>query len=136
MCNTRKLGGMTTSQPTPGQQLTTALRRYLGVGTRTRRYRKGDDLHREMYQALRLAAEVAGYFTERTESALRPGYAAALSYEKHVMCFRVGHVLRRRIEEMSPWQFAALLGRMVDAGVTCTGAGERFFAEMSKEATR
>jgi len=33
---------------------------------------------------------------------------------------------------MSAWQFAALLGEMVDAGVTCTGDGERFFADMNR----
>ena len=33
---------------------------------------------------------------------------------------------------MSAWNFAALLGQMVDAGVTCTGDGERFFADMAR----
>jgi hypothetical protein len=34
---------------------------------------------------------------------------------------------------MTAWQFADMLGRMVDAGVTCTGDGERFFAQMARE---
>jgi hypothetical protein len=34
---------------------------------------------------------------------------------------------------MSAYQFAALLGRMVDAGVTTTGDGEAFFTAMARD---
>lgn len=35
-----------------------------------------------------------------------------------------------QIEMMSPWQFAGLLGSMIDAGVTNTFEGEEFFQNM------
>jgi hypothetical protein len=126
---------MNTTQ-TEGQALAAALRRYFSVGTRTRRYRTRDgyrmDLHVEMVEAIRNAAQYPGYFSEATTAALRPGFGAALSYGKHVGGYRIDCTLRRRISEMTAWQFSALLGQMVDAGVTCTGDGERFFAQMRR----
>jgi hypothetical protein len=129
---------MTATTTTAGQELTAALRRYFSVGTRTRRYRKSNgyraDLHRDMIEAIMNAAQFPGYFCEGTQNALSAGFGTALSYEKHVSGYRVSGTLAYRINSMSPWQFAALLGRMVDAGVTCTGDGERFFSEMAKAA--
>ena len=125
---------MTATQDTAGQNLTAALRRYFSVGPRTRRYRKGTDLHIEMVAAISMAAQYPGYFVERTQDALHAGYGAALAYEKHVQGYRISGTLAARISAMSAWQFAALLGQMVDAGVTCTGAGERFFTEMGRAA--
>lgn len=125
---------MTTTQDTAGQELTAALRRYFSLGTRTRRYRKGTDLHAEMAEAIMYAAQYPGYYTERTQKALAEGFGAALAYEKHVLGYRISGTLAQRISGMSAWQFAALLGQMVDAGVKNTGAGERFFSEMARAA--
>ena len=126
-----------TSQDTAGQQLTAALRRYFSLGTRTRRYRTDkwgrSDLHREMCEAAMYAAQCPGYYTEATEAAFRPGFAAALSYGKHVMGYRIDGTLACHINSLSAWQFSALLGQMVDGGVTCTGDGERFFADMARK---
>jgi hypothetical protein len=120
---------------TPGQELAAALRYYLSVGTRTRRHRRDGyghtaDLHSRMIDAITEAAQLPGAHSERVERALRPGYGAALAYEKHVKGYRVPGTLAQRINAMTPWQFAALLGQMVDAGVENTGQGERFFYEM------
>jgi hypothetical protein len=120
-----------------GQELTATLRRYFSVGPRSRRYRKDRygtmrDLHADMIEALYLAAQYPGYYVERTQSALATGFGAALSYTKHVSGYRIDGTLRRVITEMSPWRFAAMLGAMVDAGVTCTGDGERYFADMAR----
>jgi hypothetical protein len=122
---------------TAGQELTAALRRYFSLGTRTRRYRTDRnhlrcDLHADMIEAIQYAATMPGYFVERTENALRTGFGAALAYEKHVQGYRISGTLAREINEMSAWNFAALLGQMVDAGVETTGAGERFFSEMTR----
>jgi hypothetical protein len=125
---------MTTTQVTVGQTLTAALRRYFSVGPRTRRYRKGMDLHVEMVEAIMCAAQYPGYFTERTEAALRPGFGTALAYEKHVGGCRIDGELRMRISDLTPWHFATLLGEMLDAGVTNTGSGEQFFSEMARAA--
>jgi len=128
---------MTATQNTAGQDLTATLRRYFSVGTRTRRYRTDrygyrQDLHRSMIEALHFAATQPGYYSEGTESALRVGFGTALAYEKHVSGYRIDGTLACKINGMSPWNFAALLGQMVDAGVETTGAGERFFAEMTR----
>jgi hypothetical protein len=132
---------MTTTQNTAGQELTATLRRYFSVGTRTRRFRTDSnglrcDLHRDMTEALTYAATMPGYYSERTESALKAGFGAALAYEKHVQGYRISGTLAAEINGMSAWNFAALLGQMVDAGVTNTGAGERFFAEMNRSMSR
>ena len=127
---------MTTKQNTAGQDLTAALRRYFSLGTRTRRYRKDEygrrDMHAAMIQAIKEAATMPGCFVEHTENALRTGFGTALAYDKHVGGYRIDGTLAREINEMSAWNFAALLGQMVDTGVTCTGEGERFFAEMTR----
>ena len=124
------------SQDTEGQQLTATLRRYFSIGTRTRRYRTDkwgrSDLHREMCEAVMYAAQCPGYYSEATEAAFRPGFGTALSYGTHVMGYRIDGTLACHINGMSAWRFSSLLGEMVDAGVTCTGDGERFFAEMNR----
>ena len=127
---------MTTTQNTAGQDLTAALRRYFSLGTSTRRYRKDEygrrDMHAAMIEAIENAAQYPGYYSEGTQDALHAGFGVALSYRKHVDGYRIDGTLRFAITEMTAWQFAALLGQMVDAGVTNTGAGERFFAEMNR----
>jgi hypothetical protein len=124
---------------TAGQELTAALRRYFSVGTRTRRHRKDRygyraDLHRQMVEAIMNAAQYPGYYCEGTQNALTAGFGTALAYDKHVEGYRISGTLAYQINSMSPWQFAALLGQMVDAGVQTTGDGERFFSDMAKAA--
>lgn len=127
------------AEVTKGQALTVALRRYFSIGTRTRRYRKSpwgkhlDDLHKDMIEALITAAQYPGSYAETTNDALSAGFGAALSYGKHVEGYRIDGVLARHISEMSAWQFSALLGQMLDAGVTCTGDGERFFSALARK---
>ena len=118
---------------TDGAALTAHLRRYFSVGPRTRRYRKGSDLHHDMIEAIELAAQYPGYYCPGTQEAFHSGYGAALSYDKHVRGYRIDGTLAAHIQALSPWRFAGLLGAMVDAGVTCTGDGERFFAAMARE---
>lgn len=122
---------------TAGQQLTAALRYYFSIGTRTRRYRTRDgyrqDLHTSMIEALTNAAQYDGYFSEAIQTALRPGSGTARSYDKHVGGYRIDGTLAYEINKMSAWQFSALLGQMVDAGVQTTGDGERYFADMARK---
>jgi hypothetical protein len=89
-----------------------------------------------MVEALYLAAQYPGYYCPGTQEAFHSGYGAALSYSKHVAGYRIDGTLAAHIQALSPWRFAALLGAMVDAGVTCTGEGERFFANMAREIRR
>lgn len=125
--------------PTAGQQLTAELRRYFRIGTRTRRYRKSpwggrDDLHASMIREIEAVCSFPN--GSPRDGLLKPGWPAVLSYEKHYLGYRMNGLLRRHIELMSPWQFSALLGRMVDAGVSNVGEGEQFFREMAREMAR
>lgn len=127
----------TTATKTTGQALADELRRYFRIGTRTRRYRTVSgyrtDLHADMIEALHFAATMPGYYSENTHNLLRPGFGAHLSWAKHVDGHRINSVLRWRLGEMTPYQLAGLLGRMVDAGVTNAGEGERFFRQVAHE---
>jgi hypothetical protein len=117
---------------TSGAKLAATLRRYFSVGTTSRRLRNGSDLHREMIEAVYHAATLPGYFTDATQDALRSGFGAALSYQKHVSGYRISGTLAYRINGLSPWRFAAMLGEMVDAGVENAGQGEEFFRAMGR----
>jgi hypothetical protein len=122
---------------TAGQILADALRRMFRIGTRTGRYGKvfghRADLHIEMIEQIENAVTLPGYHNAERTEILRAAWGAALSYHKHYDGHRMDSVLRWRISEMSAYQFAALLGRMVDAGVTTTGDGELFFAAMARK---
>jgi len=121
---------------TDGQALAAELRRYFRISTRTRRYRKSpvggrDDLHSRMIEEIEAVCVHGPAFPRAM--ALKPGWGAVLSYQKHYLDYRMDPLLRRHIELMSPWRFSALLGEMVDAGVTNVGQGERFFREMGRQ---
>ncbi len=122
---------------TAGQVLAATLRKNFRIGTRTRRYGTvfghRADLHAAMIEAVENAVQFPGYYSPEKTDILRAAWGAAMSYRKHYDGYRMNSVVRRRISEMSAYQFAALLGRMVDAGVTNTGSGERFFAAMAGE---
>jgi hypothetical protein len=128
--------GMTTqTSKTAGQTLTAELMKNFGAGTRTRRYGKvfgrRVDLHKEMIEAITNAVQLPGFYgPERTE-VYRLAWGAALSYGKHVEGCRIDGMLAKHINSLSAYQFAKLLGQMVDAGVGNVGEGERFFAEMA-----
>lgn len=122
---------------TVGQTLAATLCKIFQIGTRTRRYGKifgcRTDLHDAMIEAIENAVQFPGYYSPEKTEVLRAAWGAALSYRKHVGGHRIDGMLITRINGLSAYQFAALLGRMVDAGVSTTGDGERFFAEMTRE---
>lgn len=118
---------------TKGRKLADSLRKNFSIGARTRRYR-GGDLHADMIEALRNATFYPGYYADERHDLFAAAYGVYLAYVKHVDGYRIDGVLRARISQLSPYRFAALLGEMFDAGVTTTGEGERFFAEMARHA--
>lgn len=118
---------------TKGQRLTAELRRYFSVGPRTRRYRNSADLHRDMIDMLTNNAHYPGYYSPAITEILNGTFGVALAYGKHVGGYRIDGLLRAHIAAMTPWQFAALLGQMVDASVTNTGEGELFFQNMARQ---
>jgi hypothetical protein len=124
--------------PTEGKALAAELRRRFHVGPKTRQRRKdsyGDmqDLRRDMLEAVHHAVVYEGYYSPEVTARLRPGWGPFLAWQKHVDGYRIDGTLRMRLIALSPWQFAGLLGDMADAGVTCTGDGERFFAAMARD---
>jgi hypothetical protein len=120
-----------------GQLLAAALRQTFRVGTRTRRYGTlfghRTDLHNAMVEAIENATQLPGYYSAEKTEILRTAWGAARSYRKHVGGYRIDGLLAQHINGLSAYQFAALLGRMVDAGVATTGDGERFLDAMAHE---
>lgn len=122
---------------TAGQILAATLRQNFRIGTRTGRYGKlfghRTDLHNEMVEAIENAVQLPGYYSPEKTEILRAAWGAAMSYRKHVSGHRIDGLLARHINGLSAYQFAGLLGRMVDAGVATTGDGELFFAAMARQ---
>lgn len=120
-----------------GQILADTLRQNFRIGTRTGRYGKvfgnRTDLHTAMIEAIECAVWYRGYFSVEKTAALSTAYGAAMAYRKHVGGHRIDGMLALHISCLSAYQFAALLGRMVDAGVTNTGEGEIFFDAMTRD---
>ncbi len=120
-----------------GRLVADELRATFRIGTRTRRYGTifghRADLHHAMIEAIETAAWYPGYYDERRTEIYARAYGTAMSYRKHVQGHRIDGVLAMRIHALSAYRFAALLGEMVDADVTTTGDGERFFARMARD---
>jgi hypothetical protein len=123
--------------PTAGQILAATLRQVFRFGTRTSRYGKvfgyRTDLHTAMVEAIESAVQLPGYYGPEKTEVFRTAWGAVMSYRKHVGGYRIDGLLAKHINGLSAYQFAALLGRMVDADVTNTGDGERFFAVLASE---
>ena len=119
---------------TKGQELTATLRRSFGMNSRTRMVRNGLNLRSEMLEAITNASYYPGYYSEAKTAIYRAGFGAVQAYGKHVDGYRIDGTLRFQITSMSPWEFAGLLGAMVDAGVENCGTGETFFHQMRSAA--
>jgi hypothetical protein len=118
---------------TKGQQFAKTMRITLDIGTRTRRYRKGVDLHAAILDAINETNLYPGCRSEQTEAILRTAYGAWMSYQKHIAGYRVDGALIAHVKALTPYRFCALLGDMVDADITNVGEGEQFFVQMRAE---
>lgn len=118
---------------TKGQQFAKDMRKNLGIGTRTRRHRKGLDLHAEILECIRNATYYPGFYSEQREAIFRSAFGAQLSYDKHIAGYRVDSKVIAYINSLSPHQFCNLIGRMVDAGIANVGEGETFFSQLRAE---
>lgn len=116
---------------TKGQQFAKTMRSNLGIGARTRRFRKGVDLHAEIIECIRNATYYPGYYTGQRNDSFQAAFAAQVSYAKHIAGGRADVSLIAHINALAPWQFCALIGDMIDAEITNVGQGEVFFAEMA-----
>ncbi|MFF2852663.1 hypothetical protein ACFVT5_41180 [Streptomyces sp. NPDC058001] len=117
---------------TKGQQFAKTMRGNLGIGARTRRFRKNVDLHAEIIECVRNATYYPGYYTGERSELFQAAFGAQVSYGKHIAGRRADSNVISHINALSPWQFCALLGDMVDAEIANVGDGERFFAEMAR----
>lgn len=121
---------------TNGQQLADALRKVMHIGPRTRKLRKNpfggshkENLIEAILEAVITSNRYPGCYAEATTKALSHGWSAVTSWNKHVEGYRIDGAQRAYLTSLSPWQFTALLGQMVDAGIANVGEGERWFAE-------
>ncbi|MGP3951313.1 hypothetical protein [Streptomyces sp. 7N604] len=120
---------------TPGQRFAYDMRAYLHIGPRTRRYRNGTDLHREIVRTgIEVVTERFGY-SDRFVEAVRPAYGALLSYNKHIPTSRAGTRVSLYVNQLSSWQLLDLLAEMTDADVIHVGGGERWFQELNRSLT-
>ncbi len=119
---------------TAGQNLTDTLRRIHSVGPRTRTYRNGENVKDRMLESLENEYLYPGYYQGATQEALREGIRILHIWNKHVRGYRIDGELAYRLSTLTPWQFAAYLGRMVDAGLQTTGDGEYFFQREARQA--
>ncbi|MCW2957164.1 MAG: hypothetical protein JWO69_2033 [Thermoleophilia bacterium] len=122
----------TTKNATAGQTLAATLRKIKSVGPRTRRYRNGADVKAEMLDAIRCEVSFPGYYQGETAKALAGAGAVLRSWDKHVLGYRIDGQLAFYISDLTPYQFAAFLGSMVDAGIENVGQAEYWFAEQAR----
>jgi hypothetical protein len=119
---------------TTGQQLTAALRRLHHIGPRILRLRKERGYTRrqnivdQAIETIVTAVSYPGYYTGQTHDALSSGYRAILGWSKHVGGYRLDPTQIAYLNSLTPWEFTALLGEMVDADINTTGDAERWFA--------
>lgn len=117
---------MAATLTTAGTEFAQTVLRNFHIGPRTRRYRDGVDLHAEVIESITHAMYLPGYHSENTERAYRLATGAVMSYQKHVLGYRIDGGLNARIQQMSPRQFVLFLADMIDAGVETVGDGERY----------
>jgi hypothetical protein len=122
----------TTPQHSTGEQFAAAVRKSFQIGPRTRDRRDGGSLKADILESIANAVTYPGYYGPERTALSRAAWPTYLSYQKHVDGYRIPGELRFMITSMSPWQFTALIGEMIDAGVTNVGEGERFFADMAQ----
>jgi hypothetical protein len=118
---------------TAGQIFARDMRKNLGIGTRTRIRRNGRNLHEVILECIENASQVDGYYTEQRQEIFRTATGAYRSYDTHITSPRFDGNFIAHIKGLSPWQLCNLLGDMVDAGVTSTGQGERYFRQLRSD---
>jgi hypothetical protein len=123
----------TTTAQLTAQDIATEIRRYFSIGPRTRRYRSGHDLHADIFEAIQNENHYPGYYTERTARVLRPAAPILRAWDKFVIGCRLPGTTIYALTSLSPYKLAALIGRMVEAGITNNGEAECWFADHREE---
>jgi hypothetical protein len=123
-----------------GQTFTVELRKLFNIGPRTRWYRKsgynwGASLTQENVRDRFWESVNFDYDYDRPERKAAFGSArnAMAAWEKHIEGVRIDPSLSLYLRiDLSPWEWTAYLGRMVDTGYTCVGPFEDWFAEQAR----
>jgi len=118
---------------TTGQQFAAVVRKSFRMNSRTLDRRDGGSIKAAIIESIAVSNEYPGYYGPERTALSSAAFGSYLAYRKHVDGYRIDGVLRYRITTMSPWNFAALIGNMIDAGVTNCGQGEDFFRNMARE---
>ncbi|RJU01965.1 hypothetical protein D6T65_04925 [Arthrobacter frigidicola] len=116
-----------------GTNFTKMARKHFGIGPRTRQHRNGLALKAEIIEAIETSNLYPGYYNEQMSTLFGAALPVARSYRKHVDGGRIDPMTSYEIEMMSPWQFSAFVGEMIDAGISNNYEGEMFFRSMRKE---
>lgn len=106
------------------------IRRYFSIGPRTRNFRKDagrDGVIGDLAERIQVSCNYPGYDGPELTAACQLLLPAIWSWGKHVEGYRLPGYQIANLRVLTPWQWLALLGDMVDAGVSCTGDGERYF---------
>lgn len=122
------------ARSTKGQVFAREMRTYLHIGARTRRFSSKkwqQDGHRDILNLIAEANNQPGMRNAEREAIFQTAYAALCSWEKHIDGYRADAALVSHINAMTPYQFCALLGDMIDAEISNVGQGERFFRAMA-----
>lgn len=122
------------ARSTKGQIFAREMRAYLHIGARTRRFNSKkwqQDGHRDILNLIAEANNQPGMRNAKREAIFQTAYAALCSWEKHIDGYRADALLVSHINAMTPYQFCALLGDMIDADISNVGQGERFFRRMT-----
>lgn len=117
-----------------GTDFAKMVRKYFGMSSRTRTYRAGRNMKDEILEAIATSNNYPGYYNETQTKLFSAAYPVFNSYLKHVKGYRVDGMVAYHIEKMTPWQFAAFLGEMIDAGITNAYEGEMYFKSMREVA--
>ena len=134
-----------TATQTDGQQFTQTLRKISQIGPRTRQHRdypgsRKSDGYTTQQDVIRWALDTVtwavcdGAYSNHENDLLRLGWGAVCSWHKHVEGYRLDASQHAYLTSLSPWEFTALLGEMVDAGIANVGEGERWFEERRAQA--
>jgi hypothetical protein len=126
---------MTAKTKTAGQTFTASLVKTMGIGGRTRNRNRRGNVREDIIETVQTAATVPGYWTSERQRTLATGYTAINGYRNHILGGRVDSIVCWYVREgLSPYQFAKLLGRMIDADVTNAYQAELFFGSLRSEA--
>lgn len=124
-----------TATQTAGQKFTATLVKTLHIGSRTRNRRGIYNLREEIIDTVQTAATLPGYWTAERQQAMAAGYTAINAHRKHIEGARLDSMVCWYVREgMSPYQFAKLLGRLIDANITTVYQAESFFSSLRAEA--